>query len=72
VTPHAIELSQLSRFYTLHGLLFWLGATGWFALLTQQRTVWTSVSVAGLTLLSLGMAVHLQYTTYIGLAGLAV
>jgi hypothetical protein len=70
--PHAIELSQLSRFYTLHGLAFWLGATTWFTLFTRQWAVRTAVSMVGCTCLGLGVAVYLQPTTYIGLTALAL
>jgi hypothetical protein len=70
--PIAIYLSQWVRFYSLHSLLFWLGALGVYRLATRtdpwRRRGW----IAGGSLLVLLLALSLQVTTVGGVAGLAL
>lgn len=69
--PDAVALSQFIRFYTLHALLFFLGAIGVYTAVTESQ--W---SLARRTLLLLfvlfafTLAFHFQVTTLIGLAGI--
>ncbi|HXE56443.1 MAG TPA: glycosyltransferase family 39 protein [Gemmatimonadales bacterium] len=69
IDPGAVNLSQQARFYALHGLLFWLGAAAVYAAVTRPggRRAWARWPVAALLL---GVALHLQQTTLIGLAAL--
>ena len=46
LSPLEIQLSQYARFYTLFGLLFWLGATGIYALVEQQVSSRTAPPLA--------------------------
>lgn len=71
--PVSIYLSQWVRFYTLHALVFWLGALALFRLLDidkeRPRRPWLLAVGATACLL---VAYHLQSLTLIGTAGLAV
>jgi len=69
--PGAINLSQLVRFYTLHGLVFWLLAISVFAL-TERRFDRRSVFLVIAAGVTGSMALHLQETTMIGAAALGV
>ena len=68
----AVEQSQFARFYTLHALLVWLGATATYGALYSS----SSTKSALLRLLGAGgcflTALHLQVTTLIHLAGLGL
>jgi hypothetical protein len=70
--PGAIFLSQYVRFYVLHGLLFWIMSVGTFELL--ERTRGRSIRFSTFLLVSLCFvaALHLQQTTLVGLAGIAL
>lgn len=69
--PGAIDLSQLVRFYALHGLAFWILAISVFAL--TQRPIGWSRAVLGTAAVASGiLAFSLQITTLIGLAGLTI
>lgn len=66
------HVSTMARFYTIHGLLFWLAAIGVFAL-TDLPMSW--LRRAGLALaigFCLLLALHLQPLTLIGAGGLAL
>jgi hypothetical protein len=68
----SVEMSQYARFYALHALTFWLGATGVYALTTERSAARSrQLLVAAGTVLSLLCALYLQVTTLIGLIGLA-
>jgi hypothetical protein len=70
--PGAISISEMSRFYSLHGLCFFLGATGIYTLL-QERPPWPkNLAVGAVSVLALGLAWRLQVTTAVGLAGVAL
>ncbi|HET8625746.1 MAG TPA: hypothetical protein VFM14_19475 [Gemmatimonadales bacterium] len=66
--PGVVHLSQLARFYTLHGLAVWLGAVGIYRLVREDmsrprvRLVVVGVVVAWV------LALHLQVTTLAALA----
>lgn len=71
--PIAIEQSQLVRFYSFHGLLFFVGSIAVYRL--TDRPLPTSRRAGGLALLALatlGLAYHLQVITMIGLGALAI
>lgn len=68
--PHGIELSQIARFYTLHGLAFWLGAVGVYRLVTRGYESLKTILVLIATVFCFYFALTLQVTTYIGLVGL--
>jgi hypothetical protein len=70
--PASLFLSQFIRFYALHGLLFWIVAVNWYAVVCRSipstEVAWRIV----LLLVSGGIALHLQLTTVIGLLVLGV
>jgi hypothetical protein len=71
--PEIIEISQVARFYALHGLFFWLGAIGTYRLVTSPPPILgRSMLLAIGILICFGAALYLQITTLIGLLGVAV
>lgn len=69
--PDAVALSQFIRFYTLHALIFFAGAISVFTAVTESQ--WRLASRALLLLFAVfafALAIHLQVTTFIGLAGI--
>ena len=72
LSPLTIQMSQYARFYTLFGLLFWLGAVGIYALVEKHHRRSTSVLLAAGSAVSLALAVHLQPLAMMGLIGLGV
>jgi 4-amino-4-deoxy-L-arabinose transferase-like glycosyltransferase len=70
--PGAIFLSQYVRFYVLHGLLFWLAAIGTFELLERRFTPVTRALLIAAVLVCFAGAIHLQLTTLVGVAGIAL
>lgn len=69
----SIEMSQFARFYTLHALTFWLGATGVYTLTSGQGAAGSRQLVLGVgTALSLFCALYLQILTMIGIVALAL
>ena len=71
IDPTFVQLSQSSRFYTLHGAAFWLTAIGVFEL---TRGPWRArhFAILALTVASGALALSVQRTTLIGFVGLAV
>ena len=71
--PEHLQISQWGRFYTLHCLLFWLGAIGTYRLVTSPPPApgRAALLAAGI-LVCFGAALYLQITTLIGLLGVAV
>ncbi|HEY8469921.1 MAG TPA: glycosyltransferase family 39 protein [Longimicrobiales bacterium] len=67
--PTAIYLSQLTRFYTIHALLFLLGAIAVFRLCTSPLSPARRAALIAGALVAFGIAYHLQVTTVIGLGG---
>jgi hypothetical protein len=68
----AVEQSQFARFYTLHALLVWLGATATYGALRPGSHLRSSVlPLLGAAACYLA-ALHLQVTTLIHLAGLGL
>ena len=69
----SVEMSQYARFYALHALTFWLGATGVYALTTGLLTgTFRRLAVIAGTILSLLCALYLQALTLVGGVGLIV
>jgi 4-amino-4-deoxy-L-arabinose transferase-like glycosyltransferase len=71
LSPLSIQLSQYARFYTLHALLFWLGAVGIYALAERRHNLRTALPLAAGSALCLALAFHLQALTIIGLIGIS-
>ena len=72
--PGAIYLSQFARFYAVHGLLFFAGASATFNLIAHwpvRSAAWKG-RVAALAAAALLAALYLQVTTLIGMVPLAV
>jgi len=70
--PGAIHLSQWVRFYTLHGLLVWLGAIGVYYLLSRPMRLPRAAMVALASLVAFYLGVGLLRSTWIALAGTAL
>lgn len=70
--PGAIHLSQFARFYTLHGLLIWVGAAGVYWLVATEAATVRRGAVAAMSAVSLAAASYLQPVTGIGVAALLV
>jgi hypothetical protein len=68
--PVALYLSNFIRFYTLHGLVFFLATAGAYVLLVRRPGLAASAAVGLATALLMALSLHLQLTTLIGLAGL--
>jgi 4-amino-4-deoxy-L-arabinose transferase-like glycosyltransferase len=71
-SPIAVELSQLTRFYALHALLFWLVAVCTWHALAPGTALGSRLAAIALGLLSALLAAHLQLLTLIGFAGLGL
>ena len=69
--PVMLYHSQLARFYTVHALLFFVGASAVYLFLDEERrgARLGLLIIAGGTL---GLALHLQITTLVGLAGIGL
>jgi 4-amino-4-deoxy-L-arabinose transferase-like glycosyltransferase len=72
LSPLQIQLSQYARFYMLFGLLFWLGATGAYALVEQPVSRRSALLLALGSLACLALAFHLQPLTVVGVLALGV
>ena len=75
LAPTSIWLSQFTRFYTVHGLLFWLGAAGVYHLFTHplhRTNAPARVAVAIGAVACFAIAMHLQVTTLIGGLGIGL
>ncbi len=72
LSPLSIQMSEYARFYTLFGLLFWLGAIGIYALVEKRRRWWAALLVATGSAVCLALAIHLQPLGVMGLIGLCV
>ncbi len=72
LAPLSVDVSQFARFYTLHALVFWLSVTGAYALVRRRHPPGKRMLVALVTVVGFLFALHLQFLTMIGLAGLGV
>ncbi|MHC4948584.1 MAG: hypothetical protein ACYTG1_10015 [Planctomycetota bacterium] len=70
LAPGHIYLSQLCRFYAVHGLLVWVVACAIWTLTTWRRPTGRDVAVSIAGIVGLALAFHLQATTVIAMAGL--
>ena len=68
--PWAIFTSQLGRFYSLHALLFFVGAIGVYSAATAGSDRRKLLGWGLLVFVTLGLAFSLQITTVLGVAGL--
>lgn len=72
LSPFAIELAQFVRFYSLQSLLFFAAAWIVYTIAGRPWSTARHLPLAGLALLLLGVAFHLQPTTLLGAAGLVL
>lgn len=72
LSPLAVELSQLARFYALHALAFWLGALCLWRAADESAQLRPRLALAALAAACLMLAVGLQVLTLVGLAGLGL
>ncbi|HEX6145092.1 MAG TPA: hypothetical protein VFZ01_20420 [Geminicoccaceae bacterium] len=72
LSPLAVELSQLARFYTLHALVFWLAVIAVFHVLDAAAARTTRVAAGLFAVLAWPVAFHLQVLTVVGGLGLAL
>lgn len=74
LSPFAIEIAQLVRFYSLQCLAFFLGAWCLYELVKGigARSPATLVALGGAAAVSIPFAAYLQETTLLGVAGLAL
>lgn len=71
--PENLQISQWGRFYTLHCLMFWLGAIGTYRLvMSPPPTFGRAVLLAAGILICFAAALYLQITTLVGLLGVAL
>ena len=68
----AVTSSQFARFYTLQALLFVCGCALIYRIVEGDRWSRREMGWAGLALVSLAVALHLQIVTAVGIAGLAL
>lgn len=68
----SLALAHMVRFYTLHGLTFFLGAIGLYYLVTARPSLGKAVIIGLAVIAAFSLAYHLQYTTVIGVIALAV
>jgi 4-amino-4-deoxy-L-arabinose transferase-like glycosyltransferase len=66
----AVHLSQFARFYTLHGLLFWVGAAGVYWLVVADADRARKGLVGATAAASLALAFHFQPSAAIGAVAL--
>lgn len=71
-SPIAVELSQLTRFYTLHALLFWLAAICAYHAAGSGVVPRSRLGIGALGMLCALLAVHLQLLSLVGLAGVGL
>jgi hypothetical protein len=69
--PISIYLSQQVRFYTLHALLFWGAALATYHAVAAER-LWRRSALAVMAAVCAVLALHLQVSTLVGLAALAL
>jgi len=74
VSPFAIEIAQLVRFYSLQSLAFFLGAWCLYELVKgiEARSPLTLAALGVVAAASIAFATHLQETTLLGVVGLAL
>ncbi|MCZ6863844.1 MAG: hypothetical protein O7I42_26935 [Alphaproteobacteria bacterium] len=71
-SPMALFQSQHIRFYSLHAVVFWLGSVAVYALVMCRLRRWHAVLVTILAAWLFSLAMYLQITTLIGLAGISL
>ncbi|MGO4169548.1 hypothetical protein [Novosphingobium sp. YAF33] len=66
-----IQLSGFARFYTLHGLMVWLGAVGTYTLVTKKHSPARAAMLVMAVVSAFALALELQILTLICIAALA-
>lgn len=72
LSPLAVELSQMARFYTLHALAFWSAAILCYAAARPALELRARLGFGLPALLALVLALHLQMLTAVGATGLGL
>ena len=72
LSPLAVELSQMARFYTLHALAFWLAAILVYTAARPGLDARARLGFGVAAFLPMSLALHLQMLTAVGLLGLAL
>jgi len=70
--PGSLYLSQLARFYAGHGLLFLVTSIAVWKLVDSEPRGVVRIGYFAVAIVCLAVALHLQITTLMGLAGIAV
>ncbi|MDO6587043.1 hypothetical protein Q4543_16130 [Salipiger sp. 1_MG-2023] len=70
--PSGIQLSQTIRFYTLHGMLFFIGAIAVYQLFEPGQKTPARLGLIGLALAALWFANQFQDSTLVGVLALAI
>ncbi|KAA8606538.1 hypothetical protein AL036_14055 [Salipiger aestuarii] len=70
--PSGIQLSQTIRFYTLHGLLFFVAAVAVYQLFAPRRKAATRLALTLVALTAVLSAKLFQDSTLVGVLGLAI
>lgn len=68
----SIALAQFARFYTLHGLLFFVGAVAIFGLVGRQWPGRRAVIALAVAFVSLSAAMYFQFSTLVGIAAIGL
>jgi hypothetical protein len=68
----SLALAHMVRFYTLHGLAFFIGAIGLYYLVTRRPPLGAAAATGLVVIGAFGLAYHLQVTTVIGAIALVV
>ena len=68
----SLAIAHMVRFYTLHGLAFFIGAIGLYYLVTRRPSPGAAVATGLVVIGAFGLAYHLQVTTVIGAIALLV
>lgn len=68
--PTLLGLSQVTRFYTIHGLLFWVGVFSLYSATGRALPIRPRLFRAALAVAAFAGALHLQVITMIGFGGI--
>lgn len=66
--PHAIEHSQLVRFYSIQPLLFWVGTIAVYTVVSEEHSMRRRAALLAGAAVAYLVALHLQSVTMVGLA----
>jgi hypothetical protein len=72
LSPFSVRIFQYARFYSIHALLFWLGAVATYAATANQASLRRAAVLTPAALVCFAAAFYFQITTAIGLVGVAL